>query len=883
MQVDQKPSPWPCVVMLVGLLLCCLTLPLYWRPSSAPDRSLSADPVTSNSRKIATGSAADRPQRATPTFPNTPPSLGFGLDNELVHPPTRLLGDNSWISLCPPPTIAELAASGGTGTLRFDASSDWRHMDWSRWPIVAAPVISPEEVWPAAGSQIPVVSAKPNPLIAAALERVGNVMGMYSITDAVIRRAVRAGDLGDFVQRLWSSESSALSGLEPAPSPAAETMPIVSTPAASSLRMIGPNDPLAASPESSQSAPAITEPAETAADTSHLATSPTVTVDETDSDPWCFPQVLFEQLDRLTRHPLSARWAEETIDELQFVTDRANWEGDNTSPPLDTLVGLSGEAARLAETTSDDRLRVELLRTHWALSRRLDCWRAMGEIHVAARSQQRIATRGSLNSLFAGLPQPPEVRPDLPTLTDNLEAYESSRDPQLARQVVEEQQSLRASPDTLNQSLAEAVEQHYRNANVRIAITADMLNRLVAQKRSEMRAVHDRIAGTPVRGQSVTHSQSFVRLEPAAGRWQLDLRTQGTVESDTLANGGRARLRSFGATDFTAQKSIVVDTSGVHVQSACVDATNYNQLAGVKTQYDWVPLFGAYARSQAVQQYRAKRPRAKAEVEAKVAAQAQDDVDRETREAVERIEHDVRTRFTNPVAQAGIEVTPIELTTTTERIVARLRVAGNHQLGSHTPRPRALSDSLASLQLHESALTNAAVSLQLDGGRYNATELQQLLREKFPGFALARPAQTRTDTVFEFAYRDAVRFRIADSRVELMVGLTGFEHEGRRTRDFIVHAFYVPVVNGLEVELVRDGPLGIEGRLGAAERARLHNVFNTVLAEDRRLPVVQLDNPHDPRLAGLMITQMVLEDGWIGMAVGPASGNRTAERSRSIR
>jgi hypothetical protein len=63
----------------------------------------------------------------------------------------------------------------------------------------------------------------------------------------------------------------------------------------------------------------------------------------------------------------------------------------------------------------------------------------------------------------------------------------------------------------------------------------------------------------------------------------------------------------------------------------------------------------------------------------------------------------------------------------------------------------------------------------------------------------------------------------------------------------------------------------------------LHNVFNTVLAEDRRLPLVELENPHDPRLAGLMITQMVLEDGWLGMAVGPASGTRTAERSRSIR
>jgi hypothetical protein len=648
--------------------------------------------------------------------------------------------------------------------------------------------------------------------------------------------------------------------------------------------MIGPNDPLAAIPDAAPSETPVTSPAESETTRSDLATSPPSFTDtETETDPWCFPQVLFEQLDRLTRHPISARWAQEAIDELRFVTDRANWDGEHAAPSLDALVGLAGEGARLAETTSDDRLRVELLRAHWALSRRLDCWRAVGEIRVAARSELRIATRGSLHSLFAGLPQTPEVRPDLPALTNDLEAYESSRDPQIARQVVEEQQSLQASPDALDQSLAEAVEQHYRNANIRIAITADMINRMVSEKRSEMRAVRDRIAGTPVRGRSVTHSESFVRLQPAEGRWQLDLQTQGTVESDTLANGGKARLRSFGATDFTAQKWIVVDTNGVHLQSAMVGATNYNHLAGVKTQYDWVPLFGAYARNQAVRQYRAKRPRAKAEVEAKVAAQAQDDVDRETQEAVRRIEQDVRTRLTDPIAQAGVDVTPIELSTTTERVVARLRVAGNHQLGSHTPRPRALSDSLASLQLHESALTNAAVSLQLDGARFTAPELQQLLRNTFPRFALAKPSQTRSETIFEFAYRDAVQFRIADGRVELLLGLTGFEHEGRRTSDFIVHAFYAPAVNGLEVELVRDGPLGIEGRLGATERARLHNVFNTVLAEDRRLEIVQLENPHDPRLAGLMITQMVLEDGWIGMAVGPASGTRTAERSRSIR
>jgi hypothetical protein len=47
--------------------------------------------------------------------------------------------------------------------------------------------------------------------------------------------------------------------------------------------------------------------------------------------------------------------------------------------------------------------------------------------------------------------------------------------------------------------------------------------------------------------------------------------------------------------------------------------------------------------------------------------------------------------------------------------------------------------------------------------------------------------------------------------------------------------------------------------------------------------MVQLDDKSDPRLAGLMITQLVLEDGWMGLAVGPASSARVAERSRSLR
>ena len=128
-----------------------------------------------------------------------------------------------------------------------------------------------------------------------------------------------------------------------------------------------------------------------------------------------------------------------------------------------------------------------------------------------------------------------------------------------------------------------------------------------------------------------------------------------------------------------------------------------------------------------------------------------------------------------------------------------------------------------------------------------------------------------------------MRFRVADEKLELVLSLKEVVHEGNAVRNFRVHAFYVPVINGLEAEFVRDGSLGIEGRIGTGDRARVHSIFNKVLSEDRKLPIVRLNDPQDQRLAGLMITQLVLEDGWIGLAIGPGSAERTAERTRMLR
>ena len=58
MEVEKQPSPWPCVVMLVGLLLCCLAAPRYWQHDGSPTSS--AD-VEFASAHVANGLGIHRP------------------------------------------------------------------------------------------------------------------------------------------------------------------------------------------------------------------------------------------------------------------------------------------------------------------------------------------------------------------------------------------------------------------------------------------------------------------------------------------------------------------------------------------------------------------------------------------------------------------------------------------------------------------------------------------------------------------------------------------------------------------------------------------------------------------------------------------------------
>ncbi|MFO0790744.1 MAG: hypothetical protein U0805_14910 [Pirellulales bacterium] len=827
MQVEREPSPWPCVLMLAGLLLFCLAAPYYWSCEHAKQQT--AEMFHNDGGLFVSGS--DGVKAVAPfALPSSRYDFGnihFGLMADAQTGESQV----SWGS----PTIDELVAAHTTYG-RFGAAATTQYdqpLLWKPW----APPIGGVNCFPQTdGSDLASLVDSPE-VVTTSLARVGEFVADYSPA-AIAKR---------LVSRLTEVVTREVYALNAAPAPGWRSS------TASQLQLVGPGDRLAMRPARPQAVS------------------------------WCVPQSLYDQLQRLSQYPHSAPWASHVGNQLHAITDRPQLEGEDVQPILADLSDAAQEALQLADSTGDSRLRVELLRAHWALARRIDCWVALHEERMAYHFQGRTAARGQLSPYFDSAPAEPSTPANAAALSQDLERYELTRDPALGNHIAAQQRALAASPASFDRALADAVEQHYRNANVRIAITGELINRIVGARRSETRPVRDRIGGAFVRGQSDVFSQSRVELAPAENEWQLRIETTGTVESNTLANSGPVRFRSRGATEFSGSKSIVVRPDGVHMQPADIDATSQTRLIGVTTDYDWVPVVGGIARDRALQEYRARQNRVRTEMESKVSAQAGDTLDREAHDAMERARQNAYARFTERFDQYGIKLTTIEMKSTPERLVARLRVAGEDQLGSNTPRPRALADSLASLQVHETAITNLATTLGLDGQRLSGAELQAKLRKQFPKLATEEPQAIRRDTIFQFAPQNAVQVHIQDGRLEVAIAFDSVELDGEAMTNIIVHAKYQPSVDGLSAQLSRDGTLGIEGQISSGERARLHNIFQQVLAPDRVLTMVHFDGQDDHAFDGLMITQLVLEDGWAGIAVGPSATNRVAERSRSLR
>ena len=525
---------------------------------------------------------------------------------------------------------------------------------------------------------------------------------------------------------------------------------------------------------------------------------------------------------------------------------------------------------------------LEQAKSGTAASRAILSQRVMSRLqwHSLANEQSRWLQRDSIDLLVTAIRPWAHTVVDYATLLNQLEKQEANAIDLSAVEIASAAQSLRFASSPAAVKIADEINTHYRNANVRVAVSERFMERMIPAIGPTRKAVNTQMMGARVSGVSQIQSDFDIDLEPASDRWLLALKANGRVETDSVGRQGVVSVRTAASAKFDAASHIEVTKRGLYLGDAEAMVKGSTRLRGVETAYDGWPLVGTLVRSIAEERFRGMAPQANriANREARVQIESEMDAQIETR--VDEAAGALTEMVLGPLGRLQLDPCVTDMQTTEHRLLARYRVAGDWQLGAFTPRPRALSDSLMSVQLHQSALNNTLEQLIPSDQTIGIRDLIRRSVGAFGNTDVDIPSDIPADVSVQFARTRPITVEIEDGMLWLTLRVLRLRRdEGIDLTQFIVRVGYRPEIDGLNARLVRDGHLRISGpRMAIRERLPVRAIFNKVFATSREIPLTVPRLIENPATDGLVVSQLELRDGWLAMAISEEGAARIALR-----
>ena len=178
------------------------------------------------------------------------------------------------------------------------------------------------------------------------------------------------------------------------------------------------------------------------------------------------------------------------------------------------------------------------------------------------------------------------------------------------------------------------------------------------------------------------------------------------------------------------------------------------------------------------------------------------------------------------------------------------------------------------MQVHQSAINNTLSALELAGNEFTIPQLLDHLRSTFNLLDFKTPEHIPEGVTVRFASRDPIRVLFKRGEVKIALKLSKVAAaNGSKWTNFYVLTTYRPKATRLEAMLVRDDLISIAGpRIGFGERVALQAIFNKVFSQEKPIVLVPQKFTQQRGFENARLNQLIVNDGWLGLAVGPASG-----------
>ena len=461
--------------------------------------------------------------------------------------------------------------------------------------------------------------------------------------------------------------------------------------------------------------------------------------------------------------------------------------------------------------------------------------------------------------------------PQLGQFLVDLEKYESKSSSSATAKLTSHYQNFYWNRESEIHELAGLINDHYRRSNVQVELSQALINRLIPASTTNHEPVRDRILGAKVLGQMQITNRIEVQLVPDNEHLSFRFKYDGRVLSRTRAHARGFTFNNLGSGLVNASKIIAVGENGIVKTKTNVGAKSRDQLVEIEGQMDNVPVIGGLAKRLAHQQHQSKRPQTQQIVENKMRNEFRSRIDSELETNIKKANQWFQTRLLEPLHRMELEPKVIQLKTTPQMAQVSYRLSGIDQIGANSPRPAVESNSLASFQLHSTAVNNIINRIQIKGTRFTPQEFMDHIGGLLGRDDLKIPGeQDRDDVSFEFASRDPVMLNFEDGFLFLNLRIKRLQvGKNHRWKNLIISARYSAKAMGQRLYLGFDDDFGlrVSGRLRLADQLAVRTVFSALFKPDFQFDILPPALANLPATQGMGITQLLLSQGWLTVSL----------------
>ena len=449
-----------------------------------------------------------------------------------------------------------------------------------------------------------------------------------------------------------------------------------------------------------------------------------------------------------------------------------------------------------------------------------------------------------------------------------LERYETTggmSDMKAFSQFIEQ---LTTSKTAEYREFGDSLRRRYGMANVRIFISAALLNNHLPPMASETSAFREVIQSQPTVGRRQTDTAFIVSLIPHPTRLLTSLDVGIDLATFSRSDAFATQLFNSGQTLVLARKTIELTEKGFLCEPSEAQIVEHRmRLIRMDTEFDGMPILSGLFRGAVRNQYESRFSDARMETQYKILRQVRSQVDRETEQRLRPINEQIKALSQYATEEFGLNIEQRESRTDENWLCASWRIHCQDSLTGNTPAPETPHGAFADLKIHESLLNLIIGRFEFEGKRGTVGDFKEMLAGKLRQPALAEPAEN-DDVEVTFAPNNPVIVRFVDGRVELTISIAALRLLRKTHRDFQVLVQYKPTYDSEgRLVLERNGYISLINLTNVREQLLMRTVFGKIFPVSRPFPLMPKILEDEPQFHYLTTEHCRIEKGWFALAL----------------